>query len=139
MSNELWVDRLEREAAEKLDALMALPLPEHELDVGSDEFFDPWRLFPLLYGTYSNDFDECALDVLRELDNKTKVRDDLGAEMFREMLCRLNLCTYGTSPRVSFPTSPFFQRLPKLIALWEAYSAMQWKGVYSAVQWKDDA
>jgi hypothetical protein len=121
---ELWCHKVQREAGEKLDALMAMPLPSsiYESDA---ESFDPWSLFPL-YGSYSGEFDECALDVLRELRDGQKERRDLAAEMFREMLCNLELCDYGTSPRVCFPTPEFRERLPRFIEMWEAYSAAQW-------------
>lgn len=121
---ELWIHRVQREAAEKLDALMARPLATSQDDLDADNF-DPWSLFPL-YGSYSSDFDECALDVLRELRDDRKERRDLGAEMLREMLCNLEFCEYGSSPRVCFPTPQFRERLPRFIEMWEAYSAVQW-------------
>ena len=121
---EPYYMRIEREAAERLEELLARPLSDDNQTVDSDDF-DPWEPFPV-YGSYSSDFDECALDVLRELQNKTKVRDDLGAEMFREMLCKAGLCSYGTSPRVCFPNARFEKLLPDLIEKWEAYSAMMW-------------
>jgi len=125
MSEEPWYLKAEREAAERVEALLKLPIPEHETELGSEGYFDPWGLFPL-YGSYSGDFDECALDVLRELASGKKLRDDLAAEMFREILCYMNLCAYGTSPRVCFPTSAFKELLPDLIEKWQAYSDLQW-------------
>lgn len=124
MTSEPWNQRVEREAAEKIAALLALPVPESPHDGGAG-VFDPWDIFPL-YGSYSSDFDECALDVLRELQAGVKVRDDLGAEMFREMLCKLHLCSYGTSPRGCFPTESFREQLPAFVEKWAAYSAVQW-------------
>ena len=121
---EPYYMRIEREAAERLEALLARPLSDDNQTIDGDDF-DPWDMFPV-YGCYSSDFDACALDVLREMQSKTKVRDDLGAEMFREMLCKVGLCSYGTSPRVCFPTSRFEKLLPALIEKWEAYSAMMW-------------
>jgi hypothetical protein len=125
MVEELWCERVDREAGDRLAALLALPMPEGEYDIGSEGTFDPWGLFPL-YGSYSSDFDQCAIDVLCELDANEKHRTDLAAEMFREMLCNLNLCDYGTSPRVCFPTRQFRALLPTLIERWRAYSALQW-------------
>lgn len=121
---EPYYMRVEREAAERLEALLARPLSCDNQTVDSDDF-DPWEPFPV-YGCYSSDFDECALDVLREIQSGNKVRDDLGAEMFREMLCKAELCDYGTSPRVCFPTRRFQQMLPEFIEKWSAYSAMMW-------------
>lgn len=127
MNEEPWHERVKREAAEKLTALLALPMPESRYDCGAEGYFDPWSLFQL-YGSYSSDFDECVLEVLRELRDDIKNRRDLAAEMFREMLCNLNLCDYGTSPRACFPTTRFRALLPELIDKWEAYSAVQWSG-----------
>lgn len=132
--------RLQADAAEKVRQLLTKPLPTYrcgdeeaafasgvdQLMVGDCDAFDPWELFPALYGSYSSDFDECAIDVLKEILSGKKVRDDLGAEMLREMLCRAELCGYGTSPRVCFPTSAFLPQLPALIEKWEAYSAVAW-------------
>ena len=125
MSEENWIIRAEWEAAERLDAILAMPdsdSPEM-VDAGS---FDPWEIIPCLYGSYSSDFDQCAIDVLTEIHRAEKVREDLGAEMFREMLCNLNLCSYGTSPRVCFATSEFKKRLPLLLERWKRYAVSQW-------------
>lgn len=124
---ELWCQKVEREAGEKLAALMSLPTPESQDDLGTEETFDPWSLFPL-YGSYDGTFDKCALDVLCEIRDGNKVRQDLGAEMFREMMCNLHLCSYGTSPRACFPTQEFRELLPAFIAKWEAYSLIVWDG-----------
>ncbi len=115
----------QREAGEKLAALLALPMATSLEELGSEGTFDPWHPFPL-YGSYSADFDWCAIAVLRELQSNTKIREDLGAEMFREMLCNLDFCDYGSSPRVCFPTTEFRKLLPDLIAKWETWSAMRW-------------
>lgn len=122
---EPWYVKAEREACEMLSALLDRPMPE-PYAIGEEGTFDPWEPFPL-YGSYSGDFDEMALDVLRELRDGKKERRDLAAEMFREMLCNLQLCDYGTSPRVCFPTGGFRILLPRLIEKWEAYSRMQWQ------------
>lgn len=105
---------------------VALPLPDHPSLLGCEGYFDPWRFFPLLYGTYSSEFDECAIDILSELAAGTTGREDLAAEMFREMFCNLGWCEYGTSPRVCFPTEAFSAVLPELLARWKAYAEMQW-------------
>jgi len=125
LSAELYIYERHREAAEKLALIVALPLPEDEWGIGNEGVFDPWEPFPL-YGTYGGDFDACAIDVLEELLAGHKKRDDLGAEMFREMLCSLDLCEYGTSPRVCFPTTEFRALLPEYIRKWRAYSLLHW-------------
>lgn len=58
--------------------------------------------------------------------NGVRRRDDLGADIFREMLCVSDLCSYGTSPRVCFPTQPFKALLPALIEKWRAYAVLVW-------------
>lgn len=125
MGEELWCHRVEREAAEKLEEILVRPSGDEGIPQDVNDF-DPWALLPSLYGSYSSSFDECAIDVLREIDTGKKVRDDLGAEMFREMLCTAHLCSYGTSPRVCFPTSEFKTLLPRLIARWEAHALAKW-------------
>lgn len=125
-----------REAAERVAAVLALPdIPEDEC-YNEGEAFDPWSLFPCLYGSYSSEFDQMALAVLRSLDLAARDQWDaaiamqrketLAHEMFREMLCTAGLCTYGTSPRVCFAEGPFRPLLPALIAKWEAYYAVRW-------------
>ncbi len=119
-------DKREREAAEKIAATLALPSPGTRDDIGAEGFFDPWQPFQL-YGSYCASFDACAIEVLLEIQSGNKVRDDLGAEMFREMLCNMYLCDYGSSPRFCFPaTRSFAEILPAYIAKWEAFSKTQW-------------
>jgi hypothetical protein len=125
MTDELPCDKADREAAENLAALLALPFPEDGFD-RHDGTFDPWCLFPSLYGSYSGEFDRCAIEVLTELSQSKWVRSDLGAEMFREMLCTASLCDYGTSPRVCFPTKDFRPLVPVLLEKWKAYSLIVW-------------
>jgi len=116
------------EAVQKVREVLARPYST-DWDIPEDGLvFDPWDLFPSLYGSYSSDFDDMALEVLgqlvtRDLENW---RQDLAAEMFREMLCTADLCQYGTSPRVCFPTKEFEAVLPDLIAKWKAYYKIQW-------------
>ena len=124
MMEELWCQKVDREAAEKVAALLKKPLPSRD-DMHDSEEFDPWDIFPI-YGSYDSSFDELAIEVLDELRVNRKNRDDLAAEMFREMLCKMNLCNYGTSPRVCFATSNFETLLPAFIEKWKAYSSITW-------------
>lgn len=67
---------------------------------------------------------------LRVLENLLAGRFDdegLAEEMFREVLCNLELCDYGTSPRVCFPTNEFRVLLPSLIKKWREYYQIIWK------------
>ena len=125
MSEEPWHVRVDREAGEKLAAELRKPVPSSDWELGGEEFFDPWGMFQL-YGSYSSDFDDMAIAVLEELQAGEKKRADLGAEMFREMLCYLNLCDYGTSPRVCFLTQEMRALLPEWIQKWRAVSAIRW-------------
>ena len=115
----------QKEAAARVEAEMAKRLPEYDGDLG-DDVFDPWSLFPCLYGIYNSEFDELAIDVLAGLRDKRFARDDLAGEMFREMLCTAELCDYGTSPRVCFTTPDFKELLPRLIEMWKSYRNVMW-------------
>lgn len=121
--------RRENEAAQKVREIIARPLPQDRDMMGCEGEFDPWDMFPALYGSYCSDFDQCALDVLSELNEHeygAKRRDDLAAEMIREMLCVADLCNYGTSPRRCFPNPSFRELLPDLIAKWRSYAVLAW-------------
>ena len=103
----------------------AIAALKEEINKPDDEF-DPWELFPSLYGVYSSEFDDCALAVLNELITRRVYRCDLGAEMFKELLCTAGLCNYGTSPRGCFPIEEFKPFLRPLIERWETYYTRQW-------------
>jgi hypothetical protein len=118
----------QKKAAANVAALLARPdASADDLSVGDvGDKFVPWDLFPCLYGSYSSAFDDMALAVLENIrDGKCKA-EDLASEMFREILCTADLCEYGTSPRVCFPTEEFKALLPQLIARWERYAKAQW-------------
>lgn len=120
-----WIAEKQEKAAATVRDILARPMPEDGM-FGCDDTFDPWAIFPALYGSYSSDFDDCAVDVLSELLDRNLRRNDLAAEMLREMLCTSDLCDYGTSPRVCFPTQQFKELLPALIEKWKAYAALKW-------------
>jgi hypothetical protein len=121
-----YYQRLLVDAAQRVKALLELPNPVHEMDHGAEGFFDPWNLFPALYGSYSSEFDDMAIAVLMEIRDRKKERYDLGAEMFREMLCTAGLCEYGTSPRVCFATVEFEPLVPTLVDRWTQYRTSAW-------------
>lgn len=131
MSDASYWQHVEKEAVDRVAAALALPLPENAQMVGTQGTFDPWALFPALYGSYDGEFDQMAISVLEGLrDRKLPVqtmRQDLAARMFREMLCTSHLCDYGTSPRYPFPIPEFEALLPDLIAKWRAYSLIHWE------------
>jgi hypothetical protein len=124
MMDEPWYKRVQREAAERVAAQLALPMPD-EGAVGEEGRFDPWDLFPSLYGSYSSEFDRCAIEVLSEIRDREHRREDLGADMFREMLCTAELCDYGTSPHACFASQQFGELLPALIEKWRDYARIQ--------------
>lgn len=126
---EEWYLKAQREASEKLDALLAIPQMDPHDRRDDDLEFDPWRLFPCLYGSYSSEFDDLAIEVLTDIRDgyKPGQRADLASEMFREMLCTSDLCEYGTSPRACFPTTAFEKRLPALIEKWTEYRRLKWE------------
>lgn len=95
----------------------------------ADDAFNPWEMFPMFYGSYSREFDDMALEVLRSLlDINFRNRNEgLAHQMFREVLCTTGLCGYGTSPRVCFSTLEFRGLLPEFIRKWEVYAEAMWK------------
>lgn len=114
-------DRLNEELAKPFDA-------EPRADgvtYGEDEF-DPWSLFPSVYGSYSKAFDDLALRVLRNIQEREFEDDDLAAEIFREMLCTADFCSYGTSPRVCFWDLDQVL-LAALIDRWTEWSSRTWQ------------
>lgn len=126
--------KVDREAAERLREELEKPLADPNDPQDSDMEFDPWSLFPALYGNYSGEFDHCAIQVLEDLRDSTHNRKDLASQMFREMLCTSRLCDYGTSPRVCFPTTEFEKLLPELIEKWKAYYLGHWQSEYDPKQ-----
>lgn len=95
-------------------------------DTNDSMYFEPWDILDCVYGTYSEEFDDLAIEVLTDILNTKVNRNDLAAQMFREMLCVENLCDYGSSPRRCFPTSRFKEILPELIEKWKDYSKVCW-------------
>ena len=136
MSKEGYYQKLEREAGEELESLLSKPIaPTSDLIGVIDEitdkskYFDPWDIFPI-YGSYSSAFDCMALGVLENLASSSFEEEELAHEIFREMLCNKNLCDYGTSPRLCFPTPELRELLPKLIRMWKEYYELIWGEKY---------
>jgi len=101
-----WLAQRTLEVEAKLKAALSKPLeasPRPDGAIYGEDEFDPWfDVVTGVYGSYDSDFDACAIEVLIEIRNREKQRHDLGAEMFREMLCFQDLCCYGTSPRYCY-------------------------------------
>jgi len=137
MSEPYYV-RVQREAGEELEKLLARPIAPTQDYIGvidektnESEYFDPWDIFPV-YGSYSSEFDDMALEVLEHMQTKQFKNETLAHEMFREILCKKELCDYGTSPRVCFPSPTFEKLLPEYISKWKQYYRLQWDEEYSA-------
>lgn len=123
------IDRLRAELAKPV----TVEGEERQWLRGTGDIFDPWEVFPALYGSYSSGFDDMAILVLENILNQRWGADNgegLAHEMFREMLCVAGLCTYGTSPRGCFPdyvdgesTAPL---LAELLAKWREYRDVEW-------------
>ncbi|UWQ29932.1 hypothetical protein [Leisingera sp. M523] len=113
-------------SAARVQAVLAKPLALPG-EIATTDDFDPWELFPAIYGSYDSEFDRCAIEVLCEVRDGERRRGDLAADMFREMLCTAELCDYGSSPRVCFPTMEFRALLPDLISKWREYSQATWE------------
>lgn len=122
-----FYEQSEIESCTKLAALLDLPsIPGGDEMYSDGECFNPWDLFPCLYGSYSSAFDSMAIEVLSNIRDGKFEDDDLACEMFREMLCCASFCDYGTSPRVCFASGGFRPLLPKLIERWKEYAALKW-------------
>tara|TARA_R100001086_G_scaffold200735_1_gene116953 strand:- start:1890 stop:2582 length:693 start_codon:yes stop_codon:yes gene_type:complete len=122
------------DALVRLREMMLLPDPEDENSIGVEGTFDPWALFPNVYGSYDAAFDVCAVEVLTDILEGQRRRDDLASDIFREMLCSMGLCEYGTSPRVCFPAPEFRQVLPTLIERWKRYYLTNWGAALTPFQ-----
>lgn len=121
-----YYEKIEKESMDELAAILAKPV-DNDLGV---EGFDPWELFPSLYGSYSSAFDDMAIVVLTDLLNGTyeaRGEHNLAQEMFREMLCNKQLCDYGTSPRSCWANEAFKEMLPEYIKKWKEYYKIQWE------------
>ena len=105
---------------------LAKPVPADWFDFGTEAFFDPWEIFPCLYGSYSCAFDNMAIEVLERMRDRVWTEEGLAHEMFREMLCTSGLADYGMSPRGCFPEPAFEQLLPALIDKWKLYRKAAW-------------
>ena len=126
MSEMNYYQKQEIEAAKRLREMLTRPMPERADMLGCEGEFDPWDLFPSLYGSYSTEFDKLAIEVLCDIRDGLHRRDDLANEMFREVLCTTGFCNYGTSPRVCFPAKEFEAMLPDLIKRWREYANLAW-------------
>jgi len=117
-------------AIDELKAQLAKPISDREDEMDSVEEFDPWEIFPSLYGSYSSEFDDMAILVLDNIVNKRwGEREGLAHEIFREMLCTAGLCDYGTSPRGCFPNHSIKgieEMLAALLEKWRAYRIANW-------------
>ena len=116
----------QKQAAAKVAELLGRPMAD-DPQYQSVEDFDPWEIVPSIYGTYSSDFDDMAIEVLESLNSGEFKPESLAHQMFRELLCNAELCDYGTSPRVCFPTTEFKALLPRLIERWKEWRESQWK------------
>lgn len=122
-----YYDQKGRDACSRLAELLSLPsVPPGDEPYSDGECFDPWDMFPCLYGSYSSEFDDLAISVLEDIRDGTHKCVGLADEMFREMLCTSGLCDYGTSPRVCFASGGFKPLLPTLIERWREYSKLKW-------------
>jgi hypothetical protein len=125
-----FFDKAEKDAANKVKELIEQP----------DDEFDPWELFPSLYGSYSAAFDLMAVEVLQNIAvMKIGKYETIAHEMFREMLCNLYLCDYGGSPRGCFATRDFQPLIEPLIKKWAHYVKKQWDiSPETFISWLED-
>lgn len=128
---EGFYQRAEREAAERLKALLDKPLPTDREMISSDDF-SPWDAFDKITGSYSGEIDEVAIQVLEAVRDRTtfdllKGENRVFVEFFLNVLAGHNYVDYGTSPRGAFATPGNVARLlPAWIDKWKAFNAIYW-------------
>lgn len=121
-----YYEKLEEDSMKKVRKMLKRPIDYYD-EIGI-KGFDPWEIFPI-YGSYSSEFDDMAIDTLTDILNgtfKTGDKYGLSQEIFREMLCNMGLCNYGTSPRTCFANESFMNVLPEYINKWKEYYKLQW-------------
>jgi hypothetical protein len=91
-----------------------------------DDVFDPWVLFPAIYGSYYSEFGETALHVLRNLIAGKHNDEGLAHEIFREMLCVSGVCDYGINPRGCFLNSEYRAIIEAWVKKMEAHERIYW-------------
>lgn len=132
LTNAQFADECHPYPIELLKEELRKPVGKDAYGYTGDEFFDPWRIFDSLYGSYSSEFDDMAIEVLSNIienKNKTRESETLAHEMFREMLCTSDFCDYGISPRGCFPnwSIPEIEKiLTELLAKWREYRIVNW-------------
>jgi hypothetical protein len=71
-----FYDQRNQEAVAKLKTLLAKPVAvDDNWDEG--DVFDPWSMFPSLYGSYNQAFDNMAIKTLEDIRDGTWNRTDL--------------------------------------------------------------
>jgi len=116
---------LQRAAACRVSAALARPIPDAPEWETLDDF-NPWDLFPALLGCHGPQLEQCAIDVLCDVRDTVRRRDDLAAAMFHEILCTAGLCEYDLDTLTGIATTEFKPLLPRLIEAWKAYARMKW-------------
>ncbi|MBB5985975.1 hypothetical protein [Sphingobium lignivorans] len=118
------------EAMKRLKSEIAKPQLTERWQRGTDDVFDPWNIFPCFYGSYSSAFDDMAILVLSNMQERkwgSLEGENLAHEMFREVLCTFGFADYGISPRCCFPVGEFEELLPVLLTKWREYAEAEWK------------
>lgn len=127
---EYW-QRKDKEAKERLAAMLALPMPKEEHELGVQGLFYPWGLIDGCVSAYNSEIEMLFIDVLVAVRDRTTFdilkRDRaLASELVMHILADW-LCSYGTSPRGIFPrTEEVKAMLPELIEKWEVYARLRW-------------
>lgn len=115
------------------DIKVALLKPiQGEGDYGDyHDFFNPWDdVFPMFMGVYNSCFNTVAIDLMTKLRDRSfesPKENELAYQMLQEILCQMDLCTYGGSPRGSWAEPDFLEILPALVAKWREYAHVAWE------------
>lgn len=127
-------EEVQRKAAERLGVILERPLFDDPQMVSADDF-DPWDVLgKAVYGSYNSYFDKLAIACLEGVRDRLNADETaakaglpvLAVEMLYEMLCRSNLCEYGSSPRIPWVTKHAEPLWQPLIDKWKAYASLQW-------------
>lgn len=118
---------------EKLQRALEKPIGIDNVTPRSDgayygeDAFNPWNdLFDgFIFGSYSSDFDECAISVLENIRSRRFNVDTLAQNIIKEMLCSFGYCNYGSSPRVCFWDCDD-ELLELLIDKWKKFHEYYW-------------
>ena len=114
----------------RLIAALAKPDAETEIDVGIDEFFNPWEdIIQGISGCYSSSMDSnfiAVLEAIRDRTNFDLIEKGYEYEMIFYILDGHRYTNCGTSPRGGWPDDWCADLWDAIIDKWKKYSKICW-------------